>query len=757
MSNIIRITFIFLCFLALSTKSFAYSSNIINDIVIKDNQRIESATIKSYLDISEGDIFNNQKINNSIKKLFATGLFANVSIEREKQTLMVIVKENPTINKVAFEGNKQIKQESLSSEISLRSRSVYTRNKVQNDVKRIQALYRKSGRFSASIVPKVIPLDNNRVDLVFEINEGEKSKVKKIYFLGNDNFSTERLKKIINTKQTNWYSFINGNDAYDPDKVSYDRELLRRFYVNHGYADFKVTSTVAEISKDKETFVLTFTLEEGGKYKIGEININSSLKNLKPEEFKSSLLISPDDTFNSELIEKTVDNITEKLNDRGYAFVEVSTSYNKNPEKLVLDLNYNIKEGPKVYIDRINITGNVRTLDKVIRREFRLAEGDPFNSAKLRRTQQRIRNLGFFENVNMEREKGTAPDKVDINLDVTEKSTGELNFGAGFSTIDGMLGNVGVRERNLLGRGQDLRLSFQKSAKGEQIDLGFTEPYFMDKDISAGFDLFNLKQDRASESSYDSSTRGGALRASYSITEHLRHSVKYSFSKVDITNVAPGASAFVIEQRGENTTSMVGHSLLYDKRDNTYDPTEGYFVRFSQDVAGVGGDSKFFRNEIASTYYHPIYKDVVIFSLSGKAGTITGIQGKDVRINHRFFLGGHKIRGFKNAGLGPRDKVSLDALGGNSYYTSSAEVFFPLGLPEELGFKGSAFVDAGSLFDVDVSGANVLDNASLRVSAGVGLSWNSPLGPIRIDLAEAFMRESYDKTQVFQLNFGTRF
>lgn len=736
----------------------AQAADTIKDIIVKDNQRVESLTIESYLDVAKGEEFDRNKINSSMKKMFSTELFSDVSILREGDALVVTVKENPIVNKVVFEGNKRIKDDQITPELSLEPRSVYTRAKVQNDVKRIQNLYRKSGRFSVTVTPKVVQLDQNRVDLVFEIQEGKKATISKIYFVGNDFYKSNKLREILNTKESRWYSFYSGNDTYDPDRVAFDKEVLRKFYAARGFADFKVTSAIAEITKDKKSFILTFIVEEGERYKFGEINIESTLPDLQSEQqLREVIETKPDDTFNADQIEASVDAITGKLNDIGYAFVDVKTSFERNVQDRIMSLTYNISEGPKVYIDRINIAGNVRTLDKVIRREFRIAEGDPYNAAKLRRSQQRIRNLGFFEDVDITSTKSTSPDKADINVNVSEKPTGELNFGAGYSTTEGALGNVSVRERNLLGKGQDLRVAFQKSSRGSQIDLGFTEPYFLGKDLAAGFDLFDVTRDQGSESSFDSKTKGGTLRAGYSLTEHLRHSVRYSLRTVDVTDIAPGASTFVVRQEGENTTSLVGHTLLYDLRDNKFEPTQGYYISFSQDIAGVGGDSKFFKNELKSAYYYPIYRDDFIFSLSGKGGYMFGLDDQDVRINERFFIGGNTIRGFDVAGIGPRDRTTDDALGGNTYYATSAEIAFPLGLPEELGFTGSVFVDAGSLFDSDDSGPTVQDESSVRAAAGFGVSWSSPLGPIRVDIANAFAKEAYDDTERVRFNFGTRF
>lgn len=748
--------YISLCLLVFHTCN-AQAQAIISNIAVSGNQRVESATIESYLELKKGDVFDRAKVNQSVKIMYRTGLFSDVSIEQEDTTLNVVVRENPIVNKVVFEGNKRVKDDQIKPEISLEPRSVYTRAKVQSDVKRIQSLYRKSGRFSVTVEPKVVQLNQNRIDLVFEIDEGKKATISKIFFTGNDFYDSDKLRKVINTSENRWYSFYSGNDTYDPDRVAFDKELLRQFYTAHGFADFKVVNVVAEIARDKESFILTFMLEEGDRYQFGSVAIESTLPNLQIEELYENVETKPDTIYDAQQVESSIDNLTDKLNDIGYAFVDIRASLDRDADNNIIGLVYNISEGPKVYIGRINIAGNVRTLDRVIRREFRIAEGDPFNAAKIRRSRQRIQNLGFFEKVEVDSVKGDSPDKANINVTVVERATGELNFGAGFSTTEGALGNISVRERNLLGKGQDLRLGFQRSTRGSQINLGFTEPYFLGKDLAAGFDLFDTTREQGRESSFDSKTQGGRLRMGYSLTEHLRHNLRYSFRSVDINNIEDGASTFVTRQAGKYTTSLIGHSLIYDRRDNNFDPSSGYFIDFSQDIAGLGGDAKFFKNELRGTYFYPVYRDDVILQLTARGGHILGIGDEDIRINERFFIGNNTIRGFDIAGIGPRDSVTNDALGGNAFYATTAELMFPLGLPEELGFRGAVFADAGSLFDTDDEGANVQDDQSIRASAGVGVAWNSPLGPIRVDVAKAFAKEEYDELETIRFNFGTRF
>lgn len=726
-------------------------------VAIQGNQRIEAQTIQSYMVLPQTGELDALDIDASLKRLYSTGLFSDVQIVREGDVITVKVKENPIINEVVFEGNKRIDDDELAKEVSLQPRAVYTRAKVQNDVGRLINVYQKNGRFSVMIEPKVIQLDQNRLNLVFEINEGAKSTIKKIIFVGNEAFSSRTLEKVVQTKEERWYRFFSDDDTYDQDRVAFDKESLRKHYISNGYADFKVNSAIAEITPDKQGFILTFSLTEGDKYHFGDITIDSSLKDVNPDVLREQAATITGETFNAELIEKSIELMTEKLSELGYAFVDVDTQFKRDADANTMGVTYAIQEGPKVYVEKINIHGNLRTLDRVVRREFRIAEGDPYNAAKIRRSEQRIRNLGFFERVEVDTDHGSAPDKAVIDVEVGEQSTGELNFGAGFSTTDGALANISIRERNLLGRGQDLRFNLQRATKGLEADISFTEPYFMGKDVAVGFDLFKITRDRESESSFDSDSTGITLRGGYSLTEHLRHSVRYSFRNDDISNIEPDASRFVKDQEGTNSTSLIGHTFMYDTRDSRFEPTHGYYLRYNQDLAGLGGDSRFFRNELRGAYFKPVFFEELILRLSGKLGHVVGYGSKEVRINERFFIGGSDIRGFKNAGIGPRDSTTNDALGGNLYYVGSAEVGFPLGLPEELGFKGAAFIDAGSLTSVDDSGSEVLDTGSIRAGAGVGLSWRSPLGPIRIDVASPFIKESHDREQQVRFNFGTRF
>ncbi|MGD9650483.1 MAG: outer membrane protein assembly factor BamA, partial [Dongiaceae bacterium] len=642
-----------------------FSSNIIQAIQVEGVERIDSLTVKSYMGIKAGDEFSAENLDQALKNLFNTGLFADVRLNRMDGTLVVEVKENPVVNRLAFEGNKKIELDTLKNEVQLKPRMVFTRARVQADVDRLLTLYRRSGRFGATVEPKIIQLPQNRVDLVFEISEGAVTKVGRINFIGNRKFSAGTLRSEIATKESAWYRFFSSSDSYDPDRLNADRELLRRFYLRNGYVDFRVLSSVAELTPAKNAFIITFTVDEGNRYKVGDIELKSDLKNLKVDVLKDQIALEKGEWYDAGLVDKTIANLTNAAGDQGFAFVDVQAQPTQRRESKTIDFTFNIQEGSRVFIERINISGNVRTLDEVIRREFRVAEGDAYNVSKVRQARQKIQDLGFFEKVEVTNEPGAAPDRTQINVEVEEKSTGELSFGAGFSTSDKVVGDIRLRERNLLGKGQDLRLATTLSTRRTEFDIGFTEPYFLDRKLAAGFDLFHLTRDFQSESGYDERRSGGSLRMRYDISERLNQEVRYGYKQVDVRNVKPFASRFIRDQEGVNTTSSVGQTLLYDRRDSRIDPTNGYYVRFGLDVAGLGGDSQYIKPELGAGYYYPLGENTVV-SLLGNAGLVEGI-GKNVLITDRYFLGGSSFRGFRIAGIGPRDRSTEDALGGKYY------------------------------------------------------------------------------------------
>ena len=732
------------------------SGGLIEAVRIEGSQRIEAETVQSYLSVRAGDPFEAEKINASLKSLFATGLFADVTLRREGNVLVVRVVENPIVNRVAFEGNRKMDKKDLENEISLRPRVVYTRTKVQNDTKRLLDVYRRAGRFAATVEPKIIQLEQNRVDVVYEINEGSVTDVQSIRFIGNKAYGDSKLRSVIQTKESAWYRVFSADTNYDPDRVTFDRELLRRFYLREGYADFRVVSAVAELTPDRTEFFITFTVDEGERYKFGVVDLTTQFKDLDLNAVRANVLAVEGDWYNADLIEKSITKMTDTLSDLGYSFVDIQPTIDRDREKKTINVTFDIQEGPRVFVERIDIVGNYRTLDRVVRREFRLVEGDAFNNAKLRRSKQRVQNLGFFKKVDVSNVPGTDPDKTVVQVEVEEQSTGEISIGAGFSTNEGALADFGIRERNLLGRGQDLRTKFRISQKSTEFDVGFTEPYFLDKDLSFGVDLFRITRDNQSQSSYDLRAIGGGLRFGYSLTESLRQTLRYTLRQDKITNVDADASRIIKDQAGTNITSMVGQSLFYDRLNNRQDPTDGYYLSSSQDFAGLGGDIRFLRLKVGGGRYWPLW-DKWSVGVTGEAGTMAGL-GEYIHINDRFFLGGDSFKGFTAGGIGPRDTSTDDALGGRRMFVSTTELTFPIGFPDELGVSGKAFTMIGSVWDVPEKGqANVADDIAPRASIGVGVAWKSPFGPIRLDLAKAVVKKDYDQKQIFHFSFGTRF
>ena len=727
----------------------------LRNIRVEGAQRVEADTIRSYMGLRTGDTVTSEALDKSLKALFATGLFADVTIRRENPDVVVRIVENPIINRLAFEGNKRTSDEILRDEVKLRPRVVFTRSRVQTDLQRIMDIYRRSGRFSATVVPKVIQLPRNRVDLVFEINEGELTEIRKIAFVGNKEFDNGDLREVVQTKESAWYRFLSSDDTYDPDRLTFDRELLRRHYLANGYADFRVVSAVAELTLDSKAFFVTFTVEEGVRYKVGKIEISTALRNLDVEELRDQQSIKAGDWYNANEVENIIGKLTDSAGVLGYAFVDIRPRVRRDRKTRTIDLAFVIQEGPRVFVEAVVISGNIRSLDEIVRREMLLVEGDAFNSSKLRRSRKRISNLGFFERVEIENKAGSARDKTVVDVSLKEQSTGELSFGAGFSSEAGVVGDASIRERNLLGRGQDLVLGVQVGEKKQLIDLSFTEPYFLDKNVSAGVDAFRKFVDLQTESSFDRESLGFALRSGYRITEPLSQSWKYTLRQDKITDIPSDASLAIKEQVGDFITSSIGQTILYDKRNNRFNPTKGYFLQMENTVAGFGGDSQFIRNGWKGGTYHEIAEKWIL-NVSGGVGYIVGL-GKDVRIIDRFFLGGDSLRGFEASGVGPRDLTTNDSIGGNWFYKSTLGVTFPLGLPNEFGLRGRMFTDAGSIGSNDSNVASITDTASLRMSVGTGILWDSPIGPVNIDFTKTLLKEDFDQTEFLKFGFGARF
>ena len=726
----------------------------LKNIDVEGLQRVEKETVLSYLNLKKGSNVSQDALDSSFKRLYDTGLFSDISFDTtQKNTLKINVKENPVIDKRAFDGNDKIDDKVLEKEVQLGPRSVYDKAKVQQDVQRILNVYRKTGRYSVTVEPKIIERDENRVDLIYEIDEGAAAKIDKINFLGNTHYSNSDLRDEIMSKESRWYRFFSSADNYDSEKMDYDKEMLRRFYTNRGYADFEVDSAVAELSSDNKSFILTFSLDEGTRYKINKISIESELPDVNVKPLYKDLEIDEGDWYNADDIEKSITEMTESVNKQGISFVDIEVEPIRDAEHGKMDLVFHVREGERIFIDRINITGNSRTLDKVIRREFRVDEGDALNYSKLRASRRNVENLNFFSKVDIQTTP-TGADKADLDVNVEEKSTGYFNVGVGYSTTNGALLRFGVTENNFRGRGQELGFNVGLSQRTKEYDISFTEPYFLNRRLSAGVDLFMTDEDYEDESSYDTATIGGRTRFGWNYTDDLYHYARYTLSETDIKNVKSNASKYVKAEKGKATTSAVGQTLVYDKRDSMINTKEGYYLSFGNDWAGLGGDVKYNRFD-AKAYKYYTLADYYTFKFFANGGYIAGYGGKDVRLSDRYYLGGNTLRGFEFAGIGARDKQTKDALGGNWMVYSGVEMTFPIGL-DELGIKGRTFYDMGWLGKPDgINSRDVNYSDKMRSSVGFGFDWLSPMGKVNIDFGFPITKERYDEKEVFRLNFGT--
>jgi outer membrane protein insertion porin family len=743
-------------------------SGVVGRIVVQGNERIDQQTVLSYLPIQVGDTVDPARIDLAVKTLFRTDLFSDVEIGLQGADLIVRVSENPIVNQVVFEGNHGLAESKLRDEVQIRPRGIFTKSRVQADVARIVELYRRSGRISATVTPKIVQLPQKRVDLVFEINEGAKTGVSRINFLGNKAVSDNDLRDVLVTKESQWWRFLSSNTNYDPDRIEYDREQLRKYYTNRGYYDFRVVSAVAELVPDQSNFAVSFTLDEGPKYNFGELKVSTENKKLDPELLKALLPIKKGQLYQSDKIEDAVDALTFAAGAAGYAFVDIRPRFSPNRDKRTVDVTFDVREGPHVYVERINVIGNTRTVDPVIRRELLLTEGDAYNKILLDRSRNQVRALGFFKDVTVEQVPGSAPDKTVVNVTVEEQPTGELSFGAGFSSVDKLLLDLGITERNFRGRGQDLRARVSLGTLRRTIDFSFTEPRFLGRHLAAGLDLFSYKYDFGNAASFNTESTGGGAHLGFPINTYTYLDTRYQLTqnKIDAScptpaEIALGASVPPIcQQTGSYITSLFGYQVRMDRRNDPLRPTRGWRGTFKQDLAGFGGDVKYLRTETEGAWYHGFRPNWVL-SVSGSAGVIAGWAGDNVRINDRFFKGGNSFRGFETAGIGARDTLTKDALGGNAYAIGTVEMSFPNGLPEEYGIKTALFTDfgtAGHLDDIYTrSNPSVRDDLALRATAGLSVKWKSPMGPIQLDFSHVFAKTDYDKTEVFRFSTFTNF
>jgi outer membrane protein insertion porin family len=855
----------------------------IKSVAVSGAQRIEPETVRSYVKLRIGGAYTRESLDQALQDLFATELFADVQIRDENGALTIIVKENPVINRIVFEGNKRIKEDKLSKELKLAPRQIFTRSKVRADIARIIELYRRQGRFAATVEPKMVMLDQNRVDVVYEVSEGPKSKVRQINIIGNTKFSDGELRSEMVTKRSSLSRILSSNTSYDPDKLAYDQGKLRQFYLTNGYADFRVVSAVSELTPDKRDFIITYVVEEGERYKFGDIDVESDIRDFKAETVKALLPMHKGEWYNAKEVEDTVDSVTKTAGLLGYAFAQVDPQFDRQKDTRTMNITFRVADAPRVYVERIDVNGNTLTQDKVVRREFRLAEGDAFNSFSVKRSEDRIKSLGYFqEKLEIAQTQGSQPDRVILQANVEEKSTGELQLSAGYSSLEKFIISASIKQRNFRGKGQELRASVSYSTYSKSVELGFTEPYLFDKNIALGGDIFrrdynsfNYTTAGDRNTTYSQLTTGFQLRTGVPLTEFWslagRFGVSYDQVSLDkATYYIDGqcspllAGRYLCDALGNRLTSSVGYSIVYDNLNNGIHPTKGQRAVFSQDFAGLGGDVHYLRTRFeASKFWDLGSKFIASAKIEG--GYIKSFDSSSdptvdpVRLTDRFFLGEPQIRGFDIRGVGPRvvrtpyvvdattgkyvpstDRTTQtdDALGGRAYYLGRLELEIPLGAgAKELGLRPSIFMDAGAVFGTRrptlTTAANtftdsagnivaklipILDangkqtyivptpttgtdvNAGLqtscatgyavvgstscvgstvnspynntiapfdeafvgntmrpRLSVGVGVNWNSPFGPFRIDIAKALLKSDGDQTKLFTFNVGTQF
>lgn len=731
---------------------------VVRSVTVSGNQRLEAETVLSYTALRPGEPYDNERLDQALRDLLATELFADVTIAgADTGDLVIQVRENPVINRIVLEGNRRLKDDKISPEIRLAPRQIFTRSRARADVARIIELYRRQGRYAARVEPQIVQLDQNRVDVVFEIDEGPKSRVRQINIIGNEQFGDGKLISEMATREASWWNLLQSNDTYDPDRLAYDQQKLRQFYLTQGYADFRVVSAVAELTPDRRDFIITYVVEEGPRYRFGDVNIESDVRDLSAELLRANVPMQSGDWFDAQRVEDTVTRLNETAGLFGYAFSDVRPQYQRNRENLTMSVTFRVAETPRVYVERIEISGNTNSHDKVIRREFQLAEGDPFSSVAVSRSRDRIRSLGFFqEELEIQQEQGSGPDRVVLGVEVEERATGELQLSAGYSSLEAFLISLSVRQRNFRGLGQELRASVNYSSYSKSAELGFTEPYLFDRNIAIGFDLYRRDYNSFNfvgnnrETTYEQTSTGGQVRMGVPLTDRLQLALRYGLNHDDVglseanfftdpdgSGPLPAvcdplrAGRYLCDAIGTRITSSIGYSLLYSTLNNSLRPTRGERLLLSQDFAGLGGDVRYLRTRISGAKYWNVFNNF-IFSLSGEGGYIHSFENGSpnvdpVRITDRFFLGNPQIRGFDIRGVGPRiqrvpyvfetdpvtnlptnvrlteDRGDIfdDALGGRAYYLGRAELEIPLGAGvRDLGIRPSVFVDIGALWGV---------------------------------------------------------
>jgi outer membrane protein insertion porin family len=743
-------------------------------IDVAGNQRIEADTIRVFAGIEPGQAVTPEELNLAVRRLFETGLFEDVTVMPEAGRLVITVVENPSINRIAFEGNRSLDDEDLAAVVELRSRQAFSVAGAEADAQRIIDAYRAAGRFGAEVTPVIIRLPDNRVDLVFQIAEGRSTRVQRVNFIGNQVFSDNRLRRVVGTSQANILSSVLGTGSYDADRLELDREQLRQFYLERGFVDIQVRSATAEFARDRNAFFVTFTVSEGPRYDFGEIGVASSVPGLDPVEFEP--LLAPllgGGVYNARLVERVIERIAFQAGQEGYAFLEVRPRITKNEAELTVDIVFDLVEGERVFIERIDISGNTRTLDRVIRRQFRVVEGDAFNTREIRNAENRILALDYFSNVAVTVDEGSAPSRALVGVVVEEQPTGSLNLGGSFSSSEGFAAQISITERNFLGRGQTVSAAVTASTQFTNVDFTFIEPALFDRDLLGGFSIFYRDRDY-DETAYNTSNIGFIPRVGFPVSENGRLTLRYTISQDEISDVTLDTSRIIQEEEGSEITSAIGGTYVFDRRNSPVDPSAGFILTLSQDFAGLGGDATYSKTSGVARAYASLFDEDVILSAALEGGMLFSQDGSNV--TQRFITGGDAFRGFARNGVGPRDicgergrpdctdpqefEAIDDPLGGNFLSVLRLDASFPLGPLEQYGIFGGVFSDVGSLWGLDETAGSmgkVDADFYLRATAGLSLFVETPFAPLRFNFARALRKKSFDETENFRFTVATRF
>jgi outer membrane protein insertion porin family len=732
-----------------------------NAISVEGNQRIEAGTIASYLGVARGETVSAAELNDGYQRILGSGLFESVEIEPRGNTLVVRVVEFPTVNRITFEGNARIDDEALSAIVQSQSRRVFSPSTAEADAARITEAYSQQGRIAARVSPKVIRRSDNRVDLVFEVFEGGVSEVERIGFAGNQVFSDRRLRRVLETKQAGLFRALIQSDTFIEDRIEFDRQVLRDFYQSRGYVDFRTTGVNAELSDERDAYFITFNVEEGQQFSFGEITATSDLADVDPEVFQNAIRLRSGRTYSPTAVETEIARLERLAIREGLNFVRVEPRVTRNDRDLTLDVEFLLTRGERVFVERIDIEGNTTTLDRVVRRQFRVVEGDPFNPREIRESAERVRALGYFGDAQVEAREGSTPQQVVIDVDVEEQPTGSLSFGGSYSTSSGFGAAITFRERNFLGRGQQLGLGVTTGVDSSNYSFNFTEPAFLGRDLAFNFSASYLETDNAS-AEYDTAIGNFSTGFTFPVSENGRLNLRYGARFSDITNLEDEVGSIITAEaeQGEVWDSYLGYRYSYDTRRTGLNPNAGVLLEFGQDFGGVGGDRTFVETNLRAVAQTKIYNDDITLRATLQAGALDFSEGGS-RVTDRFSLGSNLMRGFEGGGIGPRevgpDGVN-DPLGGNYFAVARFEAEFPLPLPEEYGVSGGVFYDVGSLWGLEETNPNVLyEDFTARHVVGVSLFWDTPIGPLRFNFSEAVSKQDFDEEQNFDLTISTQF